>query len=118
MTFHFQNICITSNYYKKIKEMKNKAQTVFLLALIAVLLYGLYYFLTEYNNGVSEVVKNNKGEFVTTKGYDLGEDIEKTLKACSYMFTILGALIGCIIGWMLRKVTYNIFPKLETWLNK
>ena len=41
--------------------MKNKAQTVFLLALIAVLLYGLYYFLTEFNNWVSEVIKNNKG---------------------------------------------------------
>jgi len=109
---------IINNYYKKIKEMKNKAQTVFLLALIAVLLCGLYYFLTEYNNWVSEVIKNNKGEFVTTKGYDLGEDIEKTLKGCSSMFTILGALIGCIIGWMLRKLTYNIFPKLETWLNK
>lgn len=111
------NLLVTFSY-KKIKEMKNKAQTVFLLALIAVLLYGLYYFLTEYNNGVSEVVKNNKGEFVTTKGYDLGEDIEKTLKTCSSMFTILGVFIGCILGWMLRKVTYNIFPKLEIWLNK
>lgn len=92
--------------------MKNKAQTVFLLALIAVLLYGLYYFLTEFNNGVSEVIKNNKGEFVTTKGYDLGGDIEKTLKGCSSMFTILGVFIGCILGWILRKVTYNIFPKI------
>lgn len=67
---------------------------------------------------MSEVVKNNKGEFVTTKGYDLGEEIEKTLKISSYIFTILGVSISWIIGWMLRKVTYNIFPKLETWLNK
>ena len=103
---------MNSDYNEKIKEMKNKAQTLFLLALITMLLYRLYYFLTEFNNWVSEVIKNNKGEFVTTKGYDLGKDIEKTLKGCSSMFTILGALIGCIIGWMLRKVTYNIFPRI------